>query len=114
MNINQKSVNMLNNKYKLFYSDRGFPLIFTGSCVKGKIVLTVENYLKWYSIYGVTESGEVIKINVELWDHRIPPDEVSRLSKINGYIFDECSLEVIIGRWHLESYEEESEKWGLN
>lgn len=74
--------------------------------------LTVENYCKWYCLYLVSNSGAVSRVefselpDVEgettVGDHVVNPRAVMFYAEARGLDLDDCSLEIIIGRWHLE------------
>lgn len=95
------------SKYRQYFSHRDLPLVYTGpppvagSMTRG--IATIENYIKWYHVYVVMPNGEVNKLDVELWDHLVPPNTVFAVEDI-GYMWDEVSLEVIIGRWYSEQH----------
>lgn len=88
-----------------FFSDRELPLVFywQGDYRPDVPMLTVENYCKWYDVYLVHSDGRVEKVDVEMWDHRVPPHEVKRLSSL--YEWDEQSLEMIVGRFWQEHFD---------
>jgi hypothetical protein len=92
-------------KNAIYYSDRGFPLVFTGVLRQGSSsVLTVENYLKWYSLYLVEPDGSVrvIEFPDEFCDHVPYPASVQKLANDNGWFMCSESMEMIVGRFVLE------------
>ena len=48
----------MNRDCRIYYSDRGIPLLFTDSLISRPII-TVENYLKWYGVHVVFPDGHV-------------------------------------------------------
>lgn len=97
---------------KTYKSDRDLPLIYQGDTPKsGKYILTVENYLKWYSIYRVDCEGnisylpdhhEVYEEKTEdiAWSDHVPMiDYCIWLTKtFPEYEWDNNSLDMIAGR----------------
>jgi hypothetical protein len=95
----------------LWFSDRGIPLVYQGPPPRqgDSLILTVENYCKWYSLYAVQEHGEVVAIHSEKieWGDHIPnPESVIKFALVNEYDIDTRSLEMMIGRWHREALNE--------
>jgi hypothetical protein len=90
-----------------FYSERGFPLItqYTGS----KAMLTVENYIKWYNLYIITEKGEVVPVDYEdivesrgglTWvDHAISPEAFHLTAKSLGLEYDDMTFAIVCQRF---------------
>lgn len=44
---------------RLYFSDRDLPLVYVGPPPNEGYVLTVENYIKWYTLYRVDSDGKV-------------------------------------------------------
>ena len=105
---------------KQYFSNRGLPLVYYGPFPQQPLI-TVENYMKWYSIYLVTPEGTVKVVEfmtVEddlldvsfstkrsisiVGDHCINPDAVEAWAQKKGYEVDGNSLEMMIGRWETE------------
>ena len=88
-----------------YRSDRGMYLVFQ-EVVKYMPVLTVENYCKWYCLYLVDSSGDVTPVDFPedgYTDHVPHPDAVEALAESRGWVVDEQSMEMIIGRYMLEA-----------
>ena len=101
-------------KTKLYSSERDIPLV----CMDYEITqptITVENYIKWYDLYLIDTDGKVATIPYELMeeisnefnilfmgDHIFNPEAVIRLVDKHGWVIDDVSYEVIIGRWEQE------------
>ena len=88
--------------YQLHLSDRGIPLIYVGPIPSDYGILTVENYSKWYAVYVVNLDGTVVPIDVDLWGHLVPIEDIAKLVERTGCRWDISSLEIIIGRWEFE------------
>ena len=90
------------------YSDRGKPLVCQDTCGRPYCktpILTVENYIKWYCLYLIRPSGEVEAVDFPddgYCDHVPYPAAVERMAAKNGWVVDEQSLEMMIGRYMLE------------
>jgi len=106
---------------RLWFSDRGIPLVYTGKTPKVAVV-TCENYLKWYGLDVVCPDGVVRKLHdahpdfncidqeVEraavnpCWcDHTFHPGYVREIAEKLGFAVDEQALEMIAGRWAIET-----------
>jgi len=95
-------------------SERGIPLVLQDIPIKPTI--TVENYLKWYTLYVVFPDGSVehlcfprfdnkedeIEGEVGFMDHVPNPKAVWKMSERLGYDIDMQSFEMIVGRWFIE------------
>ena len=103
-------VNYLISGVTNYYSERSVPLVLNK---KVSIpTLTVENYCKWYNLYLVKPCGSVTPITFgDLdegsgmhagTDHVFYPPAVQEYAKRNGYYIDECSFEMIVGRYETE------------
>jgi len=106
----------------MLLSDHGHPLVFQGEPWKNPI-LTVENYLKWYTLYLVMPDGEIrslvytglilpekFKDQVLFVDHVPNPRAVAYTASQRHFYVDPVSFEAIIGRWQLEvKYEDYGE-----
>ena len=95
---------------RLYYSDRNIPLVYHGDPPHAPL-LTVENYLKWYSIHiihpdgsvGVVEHNELVD---DAWaDHNFKPWVCHQISQALGYEWHDESLEMVIGRYVTECNE---------
>lgn len=99
---------------KLFKSERGILLVYQGmQASPGVHMLTVESYIKWYSIYAVSPSGVVSKLSRDLarryeeeegrmaWGDHVPhPDFCEWIPEtFPEYEWDAPSLDMIRGRW---------------
>lgn len=110
-------------KDQWYYSERGIPLVFHGNPPdEGSMILTVENYLKWYHIYRIMPDGSVLAcaVNSETvsrkmgyggttWSDHVPhPQYCVWLMKWMRETFncqvDWCSesFEMIVGRYMIE------------
>lgn len=102
-------------KYKLYFSNRGIPLVYTGTEHLSS-VLTVENYCKWYDFYLVYPSGRVEPVDSEailaaqqidpeaiFVDHIYHPRVAYIISEQLNAELCKQSVEMITGRWILES-----------
>lgn len=98
---------------RLYYSERDIPLVFYGEPL-ATIVVTVENYCKWYGLHLVNQSGEVCRVpfpddfcqsgETAYCDHVPNPQVVRRWAHAMGYTVCDQSIEMIIGRWELEYF----------
>jgi len=97
-----------------YHSARGIPLV---QSVEHVVVptLTVEYYLKWYSLH-LIRPGEDPAVSQVFFHHledyfsgtcfrdHVPnPDAVRAFTDAHGYVFDGLAEELIMGRWVLES-----------
>lgn len=99
-------------EFRTYYSDRGIPLVYNNAPDK-QPVLTVENYLKWYSLFLVNPDGSVEVLPYDryrhlegsdglpfLWgDHVVYPPAYERICDELDLIFDGNSADIIAGRW---------------
>jgi hypothetical protein len=89
---------------RVYMSERGHPLVYHGS--PGKVpILTVENYLKWYSLYLVNPDGSVEPVDFPedgYCDHVPYPAAVEEMAADRGWVGCYESLEMIVGRYVLE------------
>lgn len=95
-----------------YMSDRGLPLVLTDPDPRFP-TLTVELYVKWYSLFLVCQC-EVIQISFEeleefrtggespFVDHVPNPGAVRRMVEHRRYVLDALAEELIVGRWVLE------------
>jgi hypothetical protein len=94
-----------------YYSDRRHPLVFCGVSEEFPVV-TVENYVKWYEPWLVLPDGSVRKVTFEkmeshavaldtsaMGDHVFNPAVIERMALENGWLVDETSMDMIVGRW---------------
>jgi hypothetical protein len=97
----------------IYFSTRGNPLAFTGR-PGPRPVLTVELEEKWYSLFLVKSDCTVEEIpfpdcmdyathGSPYVDHAPSPFHVAQWAKDKDIHLDDVSLELIIGRWELES-----------
>jgi hypothetical protein len=109
--------------YQFHLSERDIPLVWIVPPLPGEVVLTVENYCKWYSLYLIHEDGRVEKIPFpdQGWaqsgesayaDHVPNPTVVQRFAERKGYLLDTQAFEMIIGRWELEYVDAAGTKYG--
>lgn len=97
----------------VYLSDREMPLIYRNAPPpEGKLILTVENYLKWYDVYAIDSSGHVWKFDelgriIELWDHVPVPGQLEKLAYTmrDGVeiLVDDEALDMITGRFLREN-----------
>ena len=95
----------------MYLSDRGQPLVYVGS-PQDLPVLTVENYVKWYTLHVVHPGGRVKAVNFPqasppgggsaFVDHAPNPLACQQLAAKRGWVWDENSLDMIWGRWRRE------------
>jgi len=109
------------DKHRVYYSSRGIPLVYHGQPCD-HAVLTVENYLKWYTYYLVMPNGTVEDLDtggrakiLERFEHEVeaslpsgeglygdhimhPKFMWAVASKLDYYLCLE-SYEMVIGRW---------------
>lgn len=101
-------------------SARGFPLVFGHGNFRSSVpVLTCELYDKWYTLHLVHPDGRVEEVCFPGADDRFPdsmvtpgasgfcdhvpnPTEVQRMAEHLGWEVDQCSLEMMVGRWEIE------------
>lgn len=106
----------MSEKKKLYYSDRGHPLIFEGKtdCP----VLTVEDYCKWYNLYVVYPNGTTHKVlydsyksvqeDESLWaDHCFNPKYFLKVANHLGYLMCGNSYREVLQRYRTEILGEE-------
>ena len=102
---------------RLLVSDRNIPLVC--QAVRSCPQLTVENYMKWYSMFLIQPDGSVTKVEGDAFDeleeiatrmethwmgdHIFNPAVVLVWAKQKGVDVHSESLEMMIGRWVLES-----------
>lgn len=103
------------NENRVYLSQRGKPLLYVDP-PPGFVVLTAENYDKWYELYVIQPDGTVAAVDVKdletvmdqhpeaLWvDHLYHPRLIYWLAQHLGAEVDERLIEVAIGRWVSES-----------
>jgi len=89
---------------------RSIPLVYTQP-PSDVPVLTVENYVKWYTLFLVHPTGRVEQIpfpeespvGSAYCDHVPNPLACQKLAADNGWVWDENSLDMIWGRWRREA-----------
>lgn len=87
-----------------YESDRDHVLVYNGPPAH-KSVVTVEKYMKWYSLYVVRPDGGVSKFffpsdDDSPRDHCPSPRAVLKACIANDFILHGESFEYIIGRYH--------------
>jgi len=105
---------MKKSSHKLYYSNRGLPLVFCEKEIPVDTgVVTVENYLKWYTLQVVLKDGTVEELNFPemedkpegeqcFVDHVPNPRAVEKMAHRLGLYIDPQSLDMMIGRWFFE------------
>jgi len=91
-------------EFTTYLSERGIPLVFIeklGHAHPG--ILTVENYLKWYSLYIVKGDGSVTKVEydgtINMGDHVVNPSDLEAYAERHGYDICGQSMDMIVGRY---------------
>jgi hypothetical protein len=102
------------HKFVTYLSDRSIPLVFNGEMHESHpAVVTVENYLKWYSLFLVKPDGSVEKIaydgSIQWADHVPNPSDIETYAEKNGYDIDREAMDMIVGRWVTEIEGREAE-----
>lgn len=103
---------------KVLKSPNGHPLVYQESSIgwQGTPVVTVELYIKWYGVYVVSaptdgsrvqrvsfpDMGSYETLGSPYVDHAPNPRHVCAWAEQMGYVVDDLSLEMMIGRWELE------------
>ncbi len=101
-------------KLCVYLSDREIPLVYNGEPPpKGKKILTVENYMKWYDVYVIDSNGEAFKFDapgnlIELWDHIPVPGQLEALEDTKDtdgdvLLIDSEAMDMITGRFLREN-----------
>lgn len=94
-------------------SKRGHALMFSARSADPPVV-TVENYCKWYALQVVMPSGDITEYDFGqlepyathyVSDHVPSPLAVVRWARATGFEVHSESLEMMLGRWLLESGE---------
>ena len=97
----------------MLLSDHGHPLVYQGEPWTSPII-TVENYIKWYTLYMVMPDGEIRSLCYTglvlpegsqeslFCDHVPNPKAVAYTAMKNNMYVDEVSFEAIVGRWLIE------------
>lgn len=90
-------------------SRRGLPLFYSEESKKsGKIVVTGEDYIKWYDLYLVFPSGAVAAVAYSVLegyaptpyiDHKPNPEAVLAFAEKNGLIVDSLALAYMKDSW---------------
>lgn len=104
--------------YWVYFSERDIPLIYHGAPPEAGAVLTMENYMKWYSIYRILPGGVVERVEYEeyaavergpkgsnTWCDHIPnPEMLDLIEACLGEGVEWCqeSRDMIVGRHRLE------------
>jgi len=99
----------------IFLSERKIPLSYFGGLPeKGQKIIAVELYAKWYSFYEIDHNGNVEKsplaidtMNIGFLDHTWNPQDLINFvdGKEDDYYLPELTIELLIGRWEMESKE---------
>jgi len=100
--------------YLVYFSKRGIPLVYVGLS-KNVPVLTVENYSKWYGFCLVLPDGSVEEVDfgvllpsadekglIPYVDHVPNALLVPGMAESRGWVLDDCSYEMMVGRWESE------------
>ena len=103
---------VLANSFCLHVSERNLPLVYTGPLPSAGVILTVENYGKWYDVYVVRPGGVGTLPNrycrlyekmhpgyCAMSDHIPSPGFCQFLGRLAGHEWDNRSLEMALGRW---------------
>jgi hypothetical protein len=102
----------------MLLSDHGHPLVYQGEPWTSPII-TVENYLKWYTLYLIMPDGEIRpflytglilppesskfgSLGSTFIDHVPNPAAVVYTAEKNKMFVDPLSFEAIVGRWFIE------------
>jgi len=93
----------------MYLSNRGHPLVHCTPPIAIP-VLTVENYVKWYTLHVVHPDGRVQEVDFPtespagsaFMDHVPNPVACQKLAADKGWLWDENSLDMIWGRWRRE------------
>lgn len=110
---------MADKIYRHYYSKDDTPLLFYETveqmAVRTKIVLTVENYSKWYRLWLVDTRGKVTTLAFDVLepfaakigqsaycDHVPNPSAIAAFCENRDIIFHDVTQEAIIGRWEIE------------
>jgi len=101
-------------KQRVYYSDRGFPLVYNGDPPGFVPVLTIEAYCKWYTYSLVNINGSVESVcfyeaeslmpNCEsaYHDHVPNPRAMVLLANDRHWQLDREAYEMVLGRHMLE------------
>lgn len=93
-----------------YRSPRGFLLVYNRK-PGNMAVVTCELYEKWYSLYVVSTTGEVVPLNfadliefsdaneTAVGDHCVNPRVLERYADAWGWTIDDLSMDLIEGRW---------------
>jgi len=91
-----------------YFSERGIPLVYWGQ-PPNKPTITVENYMKWYTLYVIKPNGEVTQLNTHDydfdggWGDHIPhPQLVLDVAKKLDMEVDDNALDMVAGRYARE------------
>lgn len=94
-----------------YFSPRMFRLVYDGP-LPDQPVLTCELYVKWYTLYLVTEDGDIKSIDLSgiyefaeddetaEGDHCWNPKVLDRMAEAKGWRIDDLSFELMVGRWY--------------
>lgn len=96
------------------HSDRGTSLVITNQRERTRPLLTVEFYVKWYTLCLVFQDGSVKTVGYDelepytpnneaaYVDHVPNPSSVKNFAEKKNYDLDELAYELIVGRWAIE------------
>lgn len=120
-----KRIEAEKKQYRLYFSERGLPLVYCGPPLEHPIV-TIENYCKWYHLYLVMPDGSVKiyepkKENLQKYedeiegkyycdDHNFNVEIVEQVADEEHIFSDDQSMEMIIGRYERER----RDNWQVN
>lgn len=92
-----------------YVSPRDLPLVFQDE-PGDRPILTVENYVKWYTLYVVHPDGRVREADMteedgfrSAWRDHVPhPAACHAYARLKGWEWDENSLDMVYGRYARE------------
>jgi hypothetical protein len=114
----EKQMDTFVQKSLLLRSKRDIPLVCCTTLFDNVSVVTVELYVKWYSLHVIRRIGdefvieevpfpddiEFCKSNESAFVDHVPnPRVVARWATANGHVVDELAMELMIGRWEIEA-----------
>lgn len=94
-------------------SGRDQLLVMVNGKPKENPLLTVDLYVKWYSLHLVLPDGSVQRVTfgelepfaddvLPYVDHTPNPTVVEKFAAAKGYDIDELAFEMMVGRWKIE------------
>ena len=110
--IRQKREN-ISMSFEIHVSERGLPLVYVEQLPTDDTkIITVENYLKWYTLSVVSRNGvETLQHNNEIhFNGHVPvPADVEAYAEKYGMEVDRQAMEMIVGRWNIENLNSDTE-----